>query len=74
MPEKPIIENNCQSEGIFSPVAGILGSLQANEVLKTILNFENDMTDQMIIFDSIKTNFRNVKLNFNPNCKNKCEK
>ncbi len=74
MPEKPIIENNCQSEGIFSPVAGILGSLQANEVLKTILNFENDMTDQMIIFDSIKTNFRNVKLNFNPNCKNKCKK
>ena len=40
MPEKPLIENNCQTEGIFSPVAGILGSLQANEVLKTILNFK----------------------------------
>ena len=37
MPEMPNDENNCQSEGIFSPVAGILGSLQANEVLKTIL-------------------------------------
>ena len=30
MPEKPLIENNCQTDGIFSPVAGVLGSLQAN--------------------------------------------
>ena len=43
MPEKPIAENNCESEGIFSPVAGVLGHLQANEVLKTILNFKNDL-------------------------------
>ena len=74
MPEKPIDENNCQSEGIFSPVAGILGSLQANEVLKTILNLKNDMDNQMIIFNSIKTSFRNVKLSCNTNCKNKCKK
>ena len=74
MPEKPIDENNCQSEGIFSPVAGILGSLQANEVLKTILNLKNDMDNQMIIFNSIKTSFRNVKLSCNTNCINKCKK
>ena len=72
MPEKPEIENNCQSEGIFSPVAGILGSLQANEVLKSILNLNKDFDEQIIIFDSIKTNFRKVKLTSNPNCKNKC--
>lgn len=72
MPEKPILENNCQSEGIFSPVAGVLGSLQANEVLKTILNLKDESKNQLIIFDSIKTNFRNIKLICNPNCKNKC--
>ena len=43
MPEKPLLQKNCESEGIFSPVAGILGSLQANEVLKTILKFKNDL-------------------------------
>ena len=37
MPEKPDIKNNCENEGIMSPVAGYLGTLQANEVLKTIL-------------------------------------
>ena len=72
MPEMPDIENNCQTEGIFSPVAGILGSMQANEVLKTILNLKNDLSNRMIVFDSIKSNFRNVRLHTNPKCKNKC--
>ena len=72
MPEKPPNEINCQSEGIFSPVAGVLGSLQANEVLKSILNFKDNLNNQMIIFDSINNNFRKIKLSFNPKCKNKC--
>ena len=72
MPEKPILERNCETEGIFSPVAGILGSLQANEVLKTIIGLKNGLNNQMIIFDSIKINLRKVKLSFNPQCKNKC--
>ena len=72
MPEKPVAENNCQSDGIFSPVAGILGSLQANEVLKTILGIKTDLNNKMIIFDSIKSNFRNVKITRNPKCVNKC--
>ena len=71
---KPFAQNNCETEGIFSPVAGVLGSLQANEVLKTILNFNEDLNNQMIIFDSIKSNFRNLKLTLNPNCINKCIK
>ena len=72
MPNKPITENNCDTEGIFSPVAGILGSLQANEVLKTILNFKEDLNNQMIIFNAIKSNFRSIKLGRNPYCRNKC--
>ena len=74
MPEMPNDENNCQSEGIFSPIAGILGSMQANEVLKTILNFKNNLHNRMIIFNSIKSNFRNIELDYNLNCKNKCSK
>ena len=74
MPEKPRVEDNCETEGIFSPVAGVLGTLQANEVLKTILGYKNDLTNQMIIFNAIKNNFRNIKLSFNPNCRNKCSK
>ena len=72
MPDKPIMERNCETEGIFSPVAGILGSLQANEGLKTIIGLKNSLDNQMMIFDSININLRKVKLSFNPNCKNKC--
>ena len=74
MPDKPNETNNCQSEGIFSPVAGVLGTLQANEVLKVILGFKDSSRNQMIIFDSIKSNFRKIRLSVNPHCKNKCSK
>ena len=72
MPEIPSIKNNCQTEGIFSPVAGIMGSLQANEVLKTILNIKNDLSSQILIFDSLKTEFRKLKILIHHKCINKC--
>ena len=72
MPDKPVLEKNCETDGIFSPVAGILGSLQANEVLKSILGLKNSLDNQMMIFNSIKINLRKVKLSLNPKCKNKC--
>ena len=72
MPEIPSVKNNCQTEGIFSPVAGIMGSLQANEVLKTILNIKNDLSSQILIFDSLKTEFRKLKILIHHKCINKC--
>ena len=74
MPEKPEQENNCGSEGIFSPVAGILGSLQANEVLKTILNLKDDLNNNILLFNALKSSLRKIKINSNPSCLNKCQK
>ena len=74
MPEKPDQENNCSAEGIFSPVAGILGSLQANEVLKTILELKDDLNNNLLVFNSLKTAIRKIKININPSCSNKCKK
>ena len=72
MPNPPNDENNCQTEGIFSPVAGIMGSLQASEVLKCILNTKNKLTNHILIFDALKTDFRKSKISINPKCINKC--
>ena len=72
MPSPPNFENNCQTEGIFSPVAGIMGSLQANEVLKSILNSKDNLTNYLLRFDSLKTDFRKSKISINPQCINKC--
>ena len=73
MPQQPTQEMNCDVEGIFPPVAGILGSLQANEVLKTILNLKDDLNGNILIFDSLKMNIRKSKIQINPNCKNICK-
>ena len=73
MPQQPILEMNCDVDGIFPPVAGILGSLQANEVLKTILDLKDDLNGDILIFDSLKMNIRKSKIQINPNCRNICK-
>ena len=73
MPQKPIQEINCDVEGIFPPVAGILGSLQANEVLKTILDLKDDLNGNVLIFNSLKMITRKSKIQINPKCNNLCK-
>ena len=41
MPQIPDEEVNCQSDGVMTTLAGMAGSLQANEVIKSILNIKN---------------------------------
>ena len=72
MPEPPNFDNNCQTEGILSTVAGIMGTLQANEVLKTILGNKKESNNSILIFDGLETKFKRLKLIINPNCINKC--
>tara|TARA_B100000886_G_scaffold240729_1_gene168851 strand:- start:850 stop:1599 length:750 start_codon:yes stop_codon:yes gene_type:complete len=74
MPQKPFQEMNCDVEGLFPPVAGILGSLQANEVLKTILNLKDDLNGNILIFDSLKMIIRKSKIQINPKCSNICKR
>ena len=72
MPIKPVQETNCESEGIFSPVAGIIGTLLANEVLKTILQLKDDLNNNVLIFNSLHNSLRKTKINSNPSCLNRC--
>lgn len=69
MPEIPDLDNKCDSEGILPTTAGIAGTLQANEVIKSILNKKNELVGKMIIFDTLKLDFRKVKLTKSTNCK-----
>tara|TARA_B100001741_G_C16258105_1_gene461686 strand:- start:419 stop:637 length:219 start_codon:yes stop_codon:yes gene_type:complete len=72
MPEVPYENINCDTEGVVPTITGIMGTLQANEVLNTILDFNSDMERKMIVFDSIKMNFRKVNLSRHKECKNRC--
>ena len=54
---------NCEFEGILGTIAGIIGTIQANEILKQILNIGKNLNGFILIIDLLNLNFRKVKLN-----------
>ena len=67
MPNNPDIDS-CEYEGVMPPLAGIIGSIQANEVIKEILSIGNSLCGYILIIDALKLTFRKVKLNKRSNC------
>ena len=59
---------NCESEGVLGTVAGIVGTIQANEVLKKILNIGKSLDGYILILDLLNLNFRKVILKKRKNC------
>jgi|TARA_B110000116_G_scaffold221262_1_gene199707 adenylyltransferase/sulfurtransferase len=60
--------DNCEYEGVLGPLAGIIGSIQANEVVKEILDIGDSLCGYILIVDSLKLTFRKVKLNRRSDC------
>ena len=59
---------NCEHEGILGTIAGIIGTMQANEILKKILNVGKDLNAYILILDLLNLNFRKVKFNKRKKC------
>ena len=60
---------NCEHEGILGTIAGIIGTMQANEILKKILNVGQNLNGFILIIDFLNLNFRKVKFNKRKKCK-----
>ena len=54
---------NCEYEGVLGTVAGIIGTIQANEILKKILDIGKNLNGHILIVDLLNLSFRKVKLN-----------
>tara|TARA_A100001011_G_scaffold182964_1_gene191839 strand:+ start:603 stop:1349 length:747 start_codon:yes stop_codon:yes gene_type:complete len=54
---------NCEYEGVLGTVAGIIGIIQANEILKKILDIGKNLNGHILIVDLLNLSFRKVKLN-----------
>ena len=67
MPNNPDIDS-CEHEGIIGTLGGIVGSIQANEVVKEILQIGESLCGYILIIDALKLTFRKVKLNKRTNC------
>jgi len=60
--EKPSDEIlNCDQEGILGATASTVGSLQANEIIKSILGFKNNLNNSILILNTLSLKLRIVK-------------
>jgi adenylyltransferase/sulfurtransferase len=59
---------NCEYEGILGTVASTIGSMQANEILKEILNIGQNLNGSILIVDLLNLNFRKAKLTRRNKC------
>jgi len=53
---------SCSQAGVLGAVAGVIGTLQAVEVLKFLLGKGDLLTDRLMIYNGLQANFRTVKL------------
>ncbi|MFQ6040295.1 MAG: ThiF family adenylyltransferase, partial [Candidatus Poribacteria bacterium] len=54
--------------GILGAVAGVIGTLQANEVMKIILGIGEPLIGRLLIFSALEATFRELRIPRNPDC------
>lgn len=67
-PEPPSGEAvfNCSEVGVLGAVAGVLGTLQAVEVLKEVIGAGDSLAGRLIIYDALSTRFQSIKMSWDP--------
>ncbi len=67
-PPPPGSVPTCAQAGILGPVAGVMGSLQALEVLKLLLGVGEPLVGRLLVFDGLSLSFREVEIRRDPRC------
>jgi adenylyltransferase/sulfurtransferase len=67
-PPPPGLVPSCAEGGVLGVLPGIIGALQANEVIKLIVGAGDPMIGRLLLFDALKMKFRELKLRKNPDC------
>jgi molybdopterin-synthase adenylyltransferase len=62
-PEEP-----CAVFGVLAPAAGIIGSIQATETLKTLLGMGESLAGRLLLLDALTMEWREIKLRKDPDC------
>lgn len=65
-PEDP--KQGCADMGVMGALAGTLGAMQANEVIKELLDIGESLSGRLLLFDSLASVFREVKIQADPAC------
>ncbi|WP_432741436.1 molybdopterin-synthase adenylyltransferase MoeB [Methylobacter sp. G7] len=59
---------NCATNGVIAPITGIVGSIQALEAMKLIMNIGEALTGRLLLLDGLTMEWNTMKLRKNPDC------
>ncbi|MGO8954665.1 MAG: HesA/MoeB/ThiF family protein [Rhodomicrobium sp.] len=57
---------SCEEAGVLGPVAGVIGTLQAVEVIKEILGIGERLAGKLLIYDALSARFQTISLKWDP--------
>ena len=67
-PPPPGLVPNCAEAGVLGVLPGIIGSIQALEVIKLLLGQGNTLSGRLLIFDALEMSWREMAVSRNTNC------
>jgi molybdopterin/thiamine biosynthesis adenylyltransferase/rhodanese-related sulfurtransferase len=68
-PPPPGLVPSCAEGGVFGVLPGTIGTLQATEAIKLLLDIGEPMIGSLLLYDALDLRFDRVKLKKNPQCK-----
>ena len=67
-PPPPELAPSCGANGVLGVMAGVMGLLQANEVIKLAAGIGEPLVGRLLLYDSLATTFTELKVHRDPNC------
>ena len=62
------LDTSCSTNGVLSPVVGIIGSIQATEAIKVLLGIGETLDGKLLVLDALHMEWRTLKLKKDPKC------
>jgi molybdopterin/thiamine biosynthesis adenylyltransferase len=67
-PEGPGSDESCATTGVFAPLTGVIGALQAAEALRLLYPFGDGSSGQLLTVDAVDMGFRWMHFERDPHC------
>jgi len=67
-PPPPDLVPRCETAGILGAIAGVLGTLQAVEVLKELLGLGDSLDGTLLIYDALRARFHSIRIGKDAEC------
>lgn len=71
-PDMAEVAETCSENGVLAPVVGIIGSIQATETIKLLLQLGNTLVGRLLLLDAMTMEWRSIALPRDPACPTCC--